>query len=478
VPRLSAAGGEAGELAIVLHTHMPYVEGFGTWPFGEEWLFEAVAGSYLPLLELLEGDGAGRVTLSLTPVLGDQLEAPGVTGRLLAFLRDVRAETHRIDIAGCRAGGEERMARELERSAAEYAAAAERVAALGEGGVGAALARHAGWTSLATHAVAPLLATDAGARLQLTSGIAAHRRRSGGWGGGLWLPECAYAGWLEPVLAEQGVRACCVDLTDVLGRGSPEQLRPSRGGHGPLLVPLDRELIELAWSDRGYPAAGAYRDYHHHTIHHHRAWANDGSHYDSARAAAAARAHAADFVARARARLEAGSLALGRPALAVVAFDTELLGHWWYEGVQWLAAVIGEAESSGLRLARLDDALARHDPFPRRSGLPVTSWGTPRTLETWSGTDVARFAWRARAAELRTVAAGPAAGERAARELLALQSSDWAFLAHRRLAGSYPEERAAGHAAALERALAGIDCRQPALRNLAPDLDLAALGRP
>lgn len=477
MPRLSA-GGDAGELAIVLHTHMPYVEGFGTWPFGEEWLFEAVAGSYLPLLDLLDGEGAGRVTLSLTPVLGDQLEAPGVTGRLHAFLRDVRAETHRVDIAGCREGGEEGMARELERSAAEYAQAAERIEALGEGGVGAALAHHASWTSLATHAVAPLLATDAALRMQLATGIAAHRRRSGGWGGGLWLPECAYEGWLEPLLAEQGVRACCVDLTDVMGRGSSEQLRPLRHGQGPLLVPLDRELIELAWSDRGYPATGAYRDYHHHTTHHHRAWANDGSLYDPSRAAAAARAHAADFVEHARRRLEAGSRALGRPALAVVAFDTELLGHWWYEGVQWLAAVIGEAASAGLRITPLDAALARHDPAPRPAELPVTSWGTPRTLATWSGADVARFAWRARGAELRVVAAGPAGGERAARELLALQSSDWAFLAHRRLAASYPEERAAGHAAALDRALAGIDSQQPGPRNLAPDLDLAVLGQP
>ena len=35
----------AGDLAIVLHSHMPYVEGFGTYPFGEEWLFDAFARS-------------------------------------------------------------------------------------------------------------------------------------------------------------------------------------------------------------------------------------------------------------------------------------------------------------------------------------------------------------------------------------------------------------------------------------------------
>ena len=91
-------------LSIVLHTHMPYVEGFGTWPFGEEWLWEAIATSYLPLLDVLD-DHPGRLTLSLTPVLCDQLEAPGVLERCLAFLRDVRPESHRLDIEAERRPG-------------------------------------------------------------------------------------------------------------------------------------------------------------------------------------------------------------------------------------------------------------------------------------------------------------------------------------------------------------------------------------
>ena len=77
-----------GRLAIVLHSHLPYVEGFGTWPFGEEWLWEAIATSYLPLTDVLR-TGA-PVSLSLTPVLCDQLEAPGAIERCRAFLRDVR----------------------------------------------------------------------------------------------------------------------------------------------------------------------------------------------------------------------------------------------------------------------------------------------------------------------------------------------------------------------------------------------------
>src|SRR5262249_23110425 len=59
-----------GDLAIVLHSHMPYVEGFGTYPFGEEWLFDAFARSHLPVLDVAE-----RLTMTVTPVLADQLEA-------------------------------------------------------------------------------------------------------------------------------------------------------------------------------------------------------------------------------------------------------------------------------------------------------------------------------------------------------------------------------------------------------------------
>ena len=458
---------DGGELALVLHTHMPYVEGFGTWPFGEEWLWEAMATSYLPLLDVL--DAGAPLTLSLTPVLCDQLEAPGVAERFLAFLRDVRAETHRQDIEGCRAGAPELVA-ELEASARDYALADERFEAIGRDLLGA-LEPHVSWTSAATHPVLPLLATDAGVELQVATGVASHRRRFGEWRGGLWLPECAYAEWLGPPLVELGVHAACVDLTDVLG----ETAQPLEREGGPTLVPIDREIVDLVWSDRGYPAHGSYRDYHHHTIHHHRPWANDGSPYDRHAARALAREHARRFVGSVKRRLGEHSPKRRRPSLCVCALDTELLGHWWHEGVWWLDAVIDEAAAQGVALARLDDALERREPAILDAPLPVTTWGTPRDLSTWDGPAAAHFAWRARAAELRVAAAGAGAGERALRELLALQASDWAFMVTRGLAGDYPSERAAGHAAAVERALASVGSDPAGLRNLAPELSRTAL---
>jgi 1,4-alpha-glucan branching enzyme len=110
--------------------------------------------------------------------------------------------------------------------------------------------------------------------------------------------------------------------------------------------------------------------------------------------------------------------------------------------------------------------------------LPVTSWGTPRDLSTWSAPAAGGLAWRQRAAELRAVAAVPDVSPRALRELLALQSSDWAFMATRANAGSYPVERAAAHEAAFDAALAAPDAHPAPLRNLAPQLARAALAAP
>jgi len=453
----------SGRLAIVLHTHMPYVEGFDTWPFGEEWLWEAIATSYLPVLDVLERTGA-PITLSLTPVLCDQLSAPGAMDRCLAFLRDVRPESHRIDLAEQPA--ELRPA--IERSAADYERAAERLG----GGLDllGAFAPHAAWTSSATHAVLPLAATDAGARLQIVTGIESHRKRFGdGWRGGFWLPECAHASWLDQLLEDAGAHATCVDLTDVHGLGSRKHLRPLRTEAGVTLAPLDRQTIELIWSDQGYPADGAYRDYHHRTRMDHRPWSVDGRPYDVDRAHALAGEHAVDFVARALVRSQEAD-----DALVVCALDTELLGHWWYEGPQWLEAVVAECEQQGLVLEHLDDALEQVEPADAPP-LPETTWGTPRDLSTWSGAGVEDFAWRARRAELEVLRAGSEATPRAVRELLALQSSDWAFLVHRDLAAAYGHERAAGHRDLLSQELASLGSEATELRNLAPYATVAPL---
>jgi len=407
---------------------MPYVEGFGTWPFGEEWLWEAMATCYLPLLDVLDA-APGRVTLSVTPVLADQLAAPGVGERFSAFLQGVREESHALDLAA-----HPEVAPQLERSRERYRAAA----AAGGGDLVERLAAHATWTSAATHAVLPLLATDWGLDLQMQTGLAAHRARFGA-PAGFWLPECAHAPWVLDRL--EGMT--CVELP---GR---DPRTPLRAHAGLVLAPLDRELVDLVWGTDGYPSGAAYLNTHGFTEHRHLAWSVGGDPYDPGAARAQARADASDFAARVP------------EGWSVVALDTELLGHWWAEGVDWLAALL-EAD---LEIVPLDGAYGE-DAVPAGE-LPISSWGRPRTLDTWSGPRAQGLAWRQRAAELEVLATADPP-PRALRELLALQSSDWAFLVAENTAGPYPLERAAGHERALAAALAGES--EAALRGLAPYL--------
>ncbi len=467
---MSSRGG--GALAIVLHTHMPYVEGFGTWPFGEEWLWEAIAGSYLPLLDVLEG--GAPLTVSLTPVLCDQLEAPGLRERLESFLAVLRRETHERDAAGLRAAGEVALAEAIELSGADYERALERLRGI-DGDILGALGPFATWTSSATHAILPLLASDAGIREQLHSGIASHRRRfAGGWRGGLWLPECAHEPRLELIMREEGVLASCVELTARFGLGSPEHLRPILTESGLTLFPVDRQTMSLVWSADGYPAGGPYRDYHHHTAHHHKPWNNAGEPYERAIAKKLAAEHARDFVARTIRRL---GDAVEAPGLVVCALDTELLGHWWYEGVDWLSSVLEESVRQGLELITLDAALERFEgpSRPQQPPWQASSWGQDGDLSTWSGPGVAELAFATRRAELELLAAGPAAGLPAVRELLALQSSDWAFMVSRDIAVPYAIERFERHLAAFREVLAaGPDADAKGLRNLAVDASRAA----
>src|SRR5262245_16129643 len=141
--------GSAGDLAIVLHSHMPYVEGFGTYPFGEEWLFDAVIRSYLPVLEFAE-----RLTMTVTPVLADQLEAAGVRERLREFLIAWRIGAAEADVgevpAECRPACEGEVARYRQALALLDAAGGDPLAPFRDA---AAEGRVALAASSATHAV-------------------------------------------------------------------------------------------------------------------------------------------------------------------------------------------------------------------------------------------------------------------------------------------------------------------------------------
>jgi 1,4-alpha-glucan branching enzyme len=143
--------------------------------------------------------------------------------------------------------------------------------------------------------------------------------------------------------------------------------------------------------------------------------------------------------------------------------------------------VLSGADGAGVRLLRAPEAIAEHEAVERP--LLASSWGEGKDLRTWASPRVADIAWGARRLELRLLRAlsgglRGAAASRAARELLAVQASDWAFLDGRGEAGDYAFQRATGHARAALEAIDSTASTDPSMRSLAPDLSLVPLLEP
>ena len=415
-------------LSLVLHTHMPYVEGFGTWPFGEEWLWEAIATCYVPLLDVLDAH-PGRVTLSITPVLADQIEAPGVLDRYHAFLTDVREASHALDLEAHP---------EVRRAARALAGALPP--RRGADDLLERFARHVDVDELRHPRDPPAAGDGVGHRP-----AGAHRRRRAPRA----LRRAARASGCPSARTRRGSSrtssgVTCVELPGVVRGGRADWRRAGRWRR------FDRGLIDLVWARDGYPSRR--RLPRHPPLH---------------------RAPAPRVVGRRRSlrpgRRDASrreptrrTSPLGCPdGWSVVAIDTELLGHWWAEGVDWLAALLETDLEIVPLTAEYGDGAA-----VTAAELPISSWGRDRDLSTWSGPTGAG----ARLAPARRRAAGlerspPACGARAARAaVLGLG------VPRRRgtTAGPYPLERAAAPRAAALAPAIGDARASRCWRNLAP----------
>ncbi|HUG56045.1 MAG TPA: 1,4-alpha-glucan branching protein domain-containing protein [Candidatus Limnocylindrales bacterium] len=508
-----SAGGERDQLVIVLHGHLPYVRGAGTWPHGEEWLHEATLDSYLPLalaLHDLRSSGVDyRLTIGLTPTLLEQLADPRLRDRSVAYAEERMrgAERDAAEYAELGATGRAALADRYRQSCADLLGALrDRF-----GGDLVAAFRDLERTghldllgSAATHGYLPLL--DAGSvDLQIAVGRASARRRLGLEPRGFWLPECAYSPGLERALERHGIGYVFVDAplleaprghrpaaaatSGALERparsalersleppapAGPDALHPHRIGDSRVVaLARDPALSARVWSAaHGYPGDAAYREFHRKDARSGlRYWRVTGRDvpleakalYEPGTADERALLHARDFVEAAEAALSAHRDATGSLGTLVVAFDLELFGHWWHEGVRWLAETLRLAAGSPrIRTASAPEALAAAGHAPPAT-LREGSWGYGNDHSTWRAPRT-RWMWDelgSLADELARLRAHPPAGDlgrralaQAARELLLAQSSDWPFLLTTDQAPDYARERFRSHAERCRRAIA------------------------
>jgi 1,4-alpha-glucan branching enzyme len=199
-----------GFLTFTLHAHLPYVVNHGTWPHGMEWLHEAAAETYLPLLRTLKNLERDRIrfncNLNLSPILLEQLTHPLFLAEFPHYLnRKITAA--REDEAYFLQAAESHLADTARFWQRFFSQALEDFNALDRNIVRAF--RHFNDTGLidiitcgATHGYMPLLGTDESVRAQIRTAVATHIRHIGSPPRGIWAPECGYrpAGfWNYPV---------------------------------------------------------------------------------------------------------------------------------------------------------------------------------------------------------------------------------------------------------------------------------------
>lgn len=494
-----------GAFTFVLHSHLPYARQAGMWPHGEEWVHEAIAETYVPLLNALhdlEDEGVDfHLTIGITPILAEQLADQLIIEHFLIYAAE-RAARAAADIDRFEAEGDSTM-RELavfyhhwygnvlgsfeDRYKRNLLGAFKGLQDRGRIEIA---------TCAATHGYLPLMDRDSTIYGQIKTGADAYKRHFGRDPKAIWLPECAYRPaiveqgeggdvrrpGIESFLAERGIRVFFSETHTVeggmpVGKAAGDAVGPYGNVQRRYAVPLTPEeqsepgtTFQAYWvgdaagqvavlgrnnrtgmqvwsGEHGYPGDFVYREFHRKdAVSGMQYWRIGGREidlgqkppYDPTVAKNRTGDHAAHFSHLVQEQLENYFDQTGKVGVISAAFDTELFGHWWFEGVDWLKQVLRNlAASETVKLTTASRIVEEESP-ERVMVLPESSWGSGGSHFTWLNDDTAWMWPLIHAAESRMeklVAENPQPeGERAellkqiARELLLAESSDWPFL--------------------------------------------------
>jgi 1,4-alpha-glucan branching enzyme len=467
-----------GYFSLVLHAHLPFVRHPEDPTVMEEsWLFEAITGTYLPLLQTFEGlvsDGVRfRCTVSLSPPLITMLSDDLLKERYAAHLDNLillaekeldrtRSEPHYHRLAEMYHGRFQSLRHTYRCHEGNLVQAFRKLQDAGALEV---------ITATATHAFFPLLDRNwAALRAQVHTAADLYERHFNRRPRGIWLGECGYVPGIDELLREAAIRYFFVDTHGILYADR----QPAYGVYAPLYCPSgvaafgrDTESSEQVWSAKhGYPGDPHYRDFyrdigfdlpldyigpHIHPEGHrmatgfkYQAITHDKLHdkwvYDPEVARGKAGLHASHFRGNMEKQAERLAGGMDRPPIIVSPYDAELYGHWWYEGPVFLGDLFRQLhfDQSSLESITPGDYLDRH--ATNQVATPcASSWGLKGYNEQWLNESNA-WTWRhmhvagERMVELaRRHGARPnpltdRALKQAARELMLAQSSDWPFI--------------------------------------------------
>lgn len=511
-----------GAFTFVLHSHLPYAREAGMWPHGEEWVHEGISETYLPLLDALydlKEEGVDyRITVSVTPILAEQLGDPLIADHFETFAEE-RATWAAADVERFTESGDAELKRLAEHYHAWYSSTLKSFRSRHNRDILGALKtlQDEGYieisTCAATHGYLPLLGRDSSIFAQLRTGIRSYERSFGRKPTAIWLPECAYRPGrsaeetvdgivrpsIETFLKEQGIRVFFTETHTVeggrpVGKAAGEAIGPYGEVYQRITVEPSDDLQDepgttykaywvgdaagdvavLARNNRtgqqvwsgtfGYPGDAAYREFHRKDgVSGMQYWAigapgtdlGEKPLYNPDLARERTESHADHFAHLVEDLLEEYRAGAGKPGVISSNYDTELFGHWWFEGVAWLKRVLLRlSESDKVDLTTATQMVNSYLP-DRVVELPESSWGAGGNHSTWMNPET-EWMWPVIHGAERRMEALVAENTdpdddvkrvlaQAGRELLLLQSSDWPFLVTTGQANEYATKRFREH---------------------------------
>jgi len=489
-----------GYLCLVLHTHLPFVRHPEEEYFLEEnWLFEAITETYIPLIQVMERlikDGVDfRLTMSLTPPLVSMLEDPLLQSRYVRHLnklielseKEIERTGYQPEFHGLALMYNRRLIEAKEVFIRKYkkrlVSAFKKFQEMGYLEIIA---------SCATHGFLPTLGINhSSVSAQIKIGVEQYKKTFGRAPRGFWLPECGYYPGVDEVLKEAGIRYFFVDSHGILNADPV----PRYSVYAPIYCPSgvaafgrDWESSKQVWSSKeGYPGDFDYREYYRDIgyeleyeyikpyIHPQGIRINTGfkywritgnteykEPYNPEWAKEKAAIHAGNFMFNREKQVEYLASFMDRKPIVVAPYDAELFGHWWFEGPMWIEFLMRKIyyDQKTIKLVTPSEYLYEY-PTNQMAVPSASSWGWKGYNEVWlegSNDWLYRHLHHAgrRMRELSEKFASylvngskrsliRRALNQAARELLLAEASDWPFIMKTQTVVPYAHKRVKVH---------------------------------
>ena len=457
-----------GQIAIVLHAHLPYVRKNEKNSLEEDWLFQAILECYIPLLQAIESSKKEnplntRLTISLSPTLLSLLGNKKIQKTFPCWIRT--RNNFLSELPQNEKNASAFLIKHLNDKFLYWQECSgnliEKFRVLNNSGNLDIL------TCAATHGYLPILRENPETvKGQINTAIRSHHNIFGTKPLGIWLPECAYYENLDEILFNSGIRYAILDGHGVLN-ATP---RPRYGVYAPIcskkgvaFFGRDSESTLPVWSAKdGFPGNNVYREFHKdlgwelpisklqkkgistkrplglkfHKITNENFPLGEKEFYVESEAIKKAAEHADDYLLARSRQLEKLTLSSSFKPLLVAPFDAELFGHWWYEGPLFIENILKNSNKYSIKLTNLREFLVQKpnlqicDPSPSSWGQggyhkywinDANSWIVPEI--TKAGSTFVKLCSKKFNNDLTT-----RLFNQLARELLLSESSDWSFI--------------------------------------------------